>query len=62
MKFKELQTKPEAEVKKLLKDLRAEAHELSVKIRMNQVKSVHKLKALKKDIARVLTYLTQKKA
>ena len=57
MKYKELTTKTAAEVKKLLEDLRGEAHDMSVKIRMNQLKTTHKLKALKKDIARILTYL-----
>jgi len=61
MKFKELTTKSEAEVKNLLKELRIEAHDLAVKARLNQLKNTHKIKLVKKDIARVLTYLSARK-
>lgn len=57
MKYKELKNQSEAELKKLLLDLRVEAHELAVKIRLNQQKQTHKLRFIKKDIARLLTYL-----
>ncbi len=60
MKFKELTTKPESELKTMLKDLRAEAQELSVKARLNQLKNNHKISALKKDIARIMTFLSNK--
>lgn len=60
MKFKELTTKSEAEVKSLLGELRAQAHELSVKQRLNQLKNMHQLKQVKKDIARILTFFGQK--
>ncbi len=62
MKFKELTTKSEAEIKSLLTELRAKAHDLAVKIRLNQLKNTHELKVVKKDIARVMTYLNQKTA
>jgi ribosomal protein L29 len=62
MKFKELTTKTDAEVKHLLEELRAQAHELAVKQRLNQLKNTHQLKAVKKDAARILTYLKQKSA
>lgn len=60
MKFKELTTKSEAEIKHLLVELRTKAHDLSVKLRLNQLKNSNELKATKKDIARIMTYLYQK--
>jgi ribosomal protein L29 len=61
MKYKELTTKPETELRKMLTDLQHEAHDLAVKIRMSEEKKTHKLKVLKKDIARILTFLSNKK-
>ncbi|MBI5529933.1 MAG: 50S ribosomal protein L29 [Candidatus Doudnabacteria bacterium] len=61
MKFKELTTKSEGEIKSLLLELRAKAHDLAVKIRLNQLKNPRELGAVKKDIARIMTYLNQKK-
>ena len=60
MKFKELTTKSEAEIKQLLIELRSQAHDLSVKLRLNQLKNTSELKTVKKDIARIMTYLQQK--
>ncbi len=60
MKFKELSTKSDTELQQLLKDLKAEVHEFSVKLRLRQIKNPKALSGKKKDIARVLTYLTQK--
>jgi len=60
MKFKELTTKSEAEVKKTLEDLQQEAQDLAVKIRLAQEKQTHKLRVLKKDIARIKTFLHTK--
>ena len=62
MKFKELTTKSEAELKGLLKDLKSQAHELAVKARLNQLKNNHQISALKKDIARIMTHLHTKKS
>ena len=59
MKYKELTTKPEAEVRRMLEDLRTEAYELAMKMRLNQTKDTQKLKAIKKDIARVMTFLSK---
>ena len=61
MKYKELKNLGEVELKKMLLDLRAEAHEIAVKIRLNQQKQTHKLSQVKKDIARILTYLGSSK-
>lgn len=60
MKYKELKSKPEAELKHLLRELRTEVHELSVKSRLNQLKNSHKIGAAKKDIARIMTFLHSK--
>jgi len=60
MKFKELTTKTENEINSLLLDLRTKAHDLAVKIRLNQLKNNHELKVVKKDIARILTYMNRK--
>lgn len=47
-------------LQKELTRLREELHALSVKVRMNESKEQHKLKAFRKDIARVLTALRAK--
>ena len=60
MKFKEITTKSEAELKKQLEELRAEAHVLKMKISLGEAKTSHKLKIMKKDIARILTHLHAK--
>jgi large subunit ribosomal protein L29 len=60
MKFKELTTKSESELKKMLEELRLEAYSLKMKLRLNESKHSHKLAAMKKDIARILTYLHTK--
>jgi ribosomal protein L29 len=62
MKFKELTTKSDAEVAHLLTELKSKAHDLSVKIKLSQHKNTNELNFVKKDIARVMTYLRQKAA
>ncbi|MEK7161648.1 MAG: 50S ribosomal protein L29 [Patescibacteria group bacterium] len=57
MKFKELTTKSENEVTSLLLELKTKAHDLAVKIRLNQLKNTHELRVVKKDIARIMTYI-----
>ncbi len=60
MKFKELKAKTDAEIRNLLEELQQEYQDMSVKMRLNQLKNTHKIGAIKKDIARILTYLKQK--
>jgi ribosomal protein L29 len=60
MKYKELTTKTEAEVKQLLAELRLKSHDLSVKLRLNQLKNTKELGAVKKDIAKIMTFLHKK--
>lgn len=57
MKFKELKNLTELELKKMLLELRNKSHEMAVSIRLNQEKQNHKLKQIKKDIARIMTCL-----
>lgn len=57
MKYKELISKSEAEVSKMLEELRQETHDFSVKMKLNQEKQTHKFRGMKKDIARLMTYL-----
>jgi large subunit ribosomal protein L29 len=57
MKFNELTAKSQEELRTLLLDLKKQMTELSVKLKLNQEKQNHKLKVLKKDIARVMTIL-----
>ena len=57
MKFKELTTKSEAEFKGLLLELKQKAHDLAVKLRLNQLKNNNELRMVKKDIARIMTFL-----
>jgi ribosomal protein L29 len=61
MKFKELTTKSENELRKMLEELRHEAQDISVKIKSSEFKQTHKLRAVKKDIARIMTHLSSKK-
>ncbi len=57
MKYKELSEKNDTQLRKELVDLRAKALELNLKKRMGQTKNVHELATVRKDIARILTYL-----
>ena len=61
MKFKELKNQSVTALKQQLLDLRAEAHELSVKLKLGQLKQKHKLREVRKDVARILTYLSGSK-
>jgi large subunit ribosomal protein L29 len=60
MKYKELKNNNPEQLKKMLSDMREELHGLSVKTRLGEHKQTHKLKGLKKDIARIMTLLAQK--
>jgi ribosomal protein L29 len=60
MKFQELSTKSEAELHKELSILRGQVAELIVKLRLQQAKNSHQLTAYRRDIARIMTVLSQK--
>ncbi len=62
MLVKELKTKSKAELTKLVDDLKAELFMLRFKNSTGQLNEVHKIDAVKKDIARILTVLNTKEA
>lgn len=59
MIFKELQDKGADELQKMDKELRNELFLLKLKSRTGQLDKSHKLKALRKDIARIQTRLSE---
>ena len=61
MDFKEITTKSEEELKKLLEDSQEKERELRFKDSNRQLKNVREIRKLKKDIARISTILTKNK-
>jgi len=61
MDFKEIKTKTEDELKKLLEDSRDKERELRFKDSNHQLKNVREIRNLKQNIARILTLLNKKK-
>lgn len=57
MKYKDLSTKSEEQLRKELQEMQAKVQELRVKTKLRQTKNIHELASLRKDIARILTYL-----
>lgn len=57
MKYKDLSIKTEDQLRKDLSALRQKALELRMKTKLRQTKNVHELAGVRKDIARILTYL-----
>lgn len=57
----ELRKKTDAELLKLLSERRAELHELSFKAAMKQLNKPHSIQAAKRDIARCLTVLRERR-
>lgn len=62
MLVKELKTKSREELVKLVEDLKAELFMLRFKNSTGQLNESHKIDAVKKDIARILTVLNTKEA
>ncbi len=60
MKFKDIENKSVEELNELLNDLRAESFTLGWKNKTQQQDQTHKIKLVRRDIARVLTALKQK--
>ena len=60
MLVKDLRAKTNAELNKLVEDLKAELFMLRFKNSTGQLDQPHKIKAVKKDIARVFTVLNEK--
>ena len=61
MDFKDITTKSEEELKKLLEDSQEKERELRFKDSNKQLKNVREIRSLKKNIARILTILTKNK-
>lgn len=61
MELKELRTKPEGELHKLLAQTRENFRDLRFKIASKQHKDVREIREVKKTIARILTVLKEKK-
>lgn len=57
---KELRSKTADELLKELKDLRANVSKLAIDMKTGKIEDTNKLKKARKDIARVLTYLSEK--
>ncbi len=60
MKIKELQSKSENELQKLLLAKRETLRAIRFKVAQRQLKKIHDIKITKKDIARILTLLRAK--
>jgi len=61
MNIKELKLKGIPELTQLLKDARRQLDELNFKAHQGQLKSVREIRALKKNVARILTVINTKK-
>ena len=62
MKASELRNKTSEELEAMLKDLKPELFTLRFQNAINQLENPHKIADTKKDIARVLTIISEKKA
>lgn len=61
MEIKELKSKSVNELQHDLQELRSKLDELSFKARQSQIKNVRELRVVKKNIAKILTVLREKK-
>ena len=62
MRTSELRNKTGAELEAMLKDLKGELFNLRLQHAINQLDNPHKISDTKKEIARVMTILGEKKA
>ena len=62
MKASELRTKTSEELEVMLKELKTELFTLRFQHAINQLDNPHKIADTKKDIARVMTIIAEKKA
>ena len=60
MNIKDLKTRKESELHKLLAEYRDKIRDLRFKISLNEMKTVHEFRKAKKTIARILTFLNSK--
>jgi large subunit ribosomal protein L29 len=61
MKTKDLRQKSEKEIGQMLRALREKARQLRFDLSAGKVKNIKELSEVKKDIARILTILNEKK-
>lgn len=57
MKYKELQQRPEQELKKILTDSKEKLRQLRFELASGKVKDVREIRQLRRDIAKILTLL-----
>ena len=62
MKANELRNKSGEELESMLESLKSELFNLRFQLAINQLDNPHKIKETKKDIARVMTIIAEKKA
>ena len=62
MKATELRNKTSAELEAMLKNLKTELFNLRFQHAINQLENPHKISETKKEIARVMTVITEKNA
>ena len=62
MKATELRNKSAEELASMLNDLKTELFNLRFQLAINQLDNPHKIKETKKEIARVMTIIAEKKA
>ena len=62
MKATELRNKSGEELAAMLESLKSELFNLRFQLAINQLDNPHKIKETKKDIARVMTIIAEKKA
>ena len=60
MKAKELREKTSEELNSMLKELKGDLFNLRFQLAINQLDNPHKIKEVKKEIARIMTILHQK--
>ncbi len=61
MKITDIRSMSETELEQKVKDLKEELFNLRFQLSINQLENPHKIQETKKDIARVMTVLTEKK-
>ncbi|MBQ7922235.1 MAG: 50S ribosomal protein L29 [Clostridia bacterium] len=62
MKATELRNKSGEELESMLESLKSELFNLRFQLAINQLENPHKIKETKKEIARVMTVIAEKKA
>ena len=62
MKANELRNKSGEELESMLESLKSELFNLRFQLAINQLENPHKIKETKKEIARVMTVITEKNA